>query len=201
MRIDLLAHNFDTAIGSLPRPHTGGKTHDDATQAARLNPNTGSGRSCVLRAFASSSPAMSRHEPQLEPQPVRMVNSVTVLQPLSAASRIWWSVIPLQMQTYTVGVGNGRPGIGLPVFQTKREWLSIKLLNHSRYARPISSPALRPACLFRPANRACAGACAGARGPPHGPASTPPCALCGIDVTSPPATLRASGARCRSARA
>ena len=52
---------------------------DCAAQATRLNPNTGSGKSCVLRAFASSSPAMSRHEPQLEPQPVRMVNSATVL--------------------------------------------------------------------------------------------------------------------------
>lgn len=46
---------------------------------------------------------MSRHEPQVEPQPVRMVNSATVLQPLPAASRIWWSVTPLQMQTYTAG--------------------------------------------------------------------------------------------------
>lgn len=39
--------------------------------------------------------------PQLEPQPVRIVNSAMLRQPPSAASRIWRSVIPLQMQTYT----------------------------------------------------------------------------------------------------
>lgn len=45
--------------------------------------------------------ATSKQLPQLAPQPVRIVSSATLLQPLVAASRIWWSVTPLQMQTYT----------------------------------------------------------------------------------------------------
>jgi len=55
---------------------------------------------------------MSRQEPQLLPQPVRMVSSETLVQPLAAASRIWWSVTPLQMQTYTGGGGREHPQSG-----------------------------------------------------------------------------------------
>ena len=40
--------------------------------------------------------------PQVAPAPVRMVSSATVAHPAAAASRIWRSVTPLQMQTYTV---------------------------------------------------------------------------------------------------
>lgn len=69
---------------------------------------------------------MSRQEPQLEPQPVRMVSSETLLQPLAAASRIWWSVTPLQMQTYTGGRA-GAPPFGAQPFQRKCELLSIRL--------------------------------------------------------------------------
>lgn len=54
---------------------------------------------------------MSRQEPQVAPQPVRIVRSPTVVQPLLAASRIWWSVTPLQMQTYTAGAQAGGPGM------------------------------------------------------------------------------------------
>jgi len=43
---------------------------------------------------------MDRQLPQLAPTPVRMVSSVSDAQPDSAASRIWRSVTPLQMQTY-----------------------------------------------------------------------------------------------------
>ncbi len=53
---------------------------------------------------------MSRQLPQLAPAPVRIVSSATVVQPAVAASRIWRSVTPLQMQTYTVensGSGHG----------------------------------------------------------------------------------------------
>lgn len=67
---------------------------------------------------------MSRQEPQVAPQPVRMVSSDTLATPLWAASRIWWSVTPLQMQTYTCGLGR-QARIGLCIFQSKREWLSI----------------------------------------------------------------------------
>lgn len=67
---------------------------------------------------------MSRHEPQFEPQPVRMVSSDTLVQPLAAASRIWWSVTPLQMQTYTGG-RSGTPQVGAYPFHRKCELLSI----------------------------------------------------------------------------
>ena len=50
---------------------------------------------------------MSRQLPQLAPAPVRMVSSVTLLQPASAAWRMSWSVTPLQMQTYTVAMPDG----------------------------------------------------------------------------------------------
>ena len=56
-----------------------------------------------MRACSSSPAAMSRQEPQFAPQPVRIVSSATLSQPPAAASRIWWSVTPLQMQTYTFG--------------------------------------------------------------------------------------------------
>lgn len=75
---------------------------------------------------------MSRQDPQVAPQPVRIVSSDTLTTPLCAASRIWWSVTPLQMQTYTCGLGR-QARIGLLLFQWKREWLSISNLNHSRY--------------------------------------------------------------------
>ncbi|MCW1984054.1 hypothetical protein FHY25_004138 [Xanthomonas arboricola] len=39
-----------------------------------------------------------------------MVSSARLAQPFSAASRIWWSVTPLQMQTYTVSVRCWRSG-------------------------------------------------------------------------------------------
>lgn len=52
---------------------------------------------------------MSRQEPQVAPHPVRMVNSATDVTPWLAASRIWWSVTPLQMQTYTGGNQGNRP--------------------------------------------------------------------------------------------
>mgnify|MGYP003577769229 CR=1 FL=1 len=55
-------------------------------------------------AACNTSIAMSRQLPQFAPAPVRMVNSATVVQPAAAASRIWWSVMPLQMQTYTVAM-------------------------------------------------------------------------------------------------
>ncbi|KAG1388200.1 hypothetical protein G6F58_013541 [Rhizopus delemar] len=85
---------------------------------------------------------MSRQEPQVAPQPVRMVSSATVLTPLPAASRIWWSVTPLQMQTYTGGNRADRPEAACWLFQWKREWLSIRDLNHSRYrsARQLAGP-------------------------------------------------------------
>jgi len=57
---------------------------------------------------------MSRQLPQVLPQPVRMVSSETLLQPLAAASRIWWSVTPLQMQTYTAMAEALRTGMIRP---------------------------------------------------------------------------------------
>src|SRR5690606_39331556 len=120
-------------IGHGGRENGDGKRRDGpAAQAALPSSSIGSGKLCVARALASSSAAMSRQEPQVEPQPVRMVNSATVLQPLSAASRIWWSVTPLQMQTYTAGIEGRQARSGLPAFHRKREWLSIIFLNHSR---------------------------------------------------------------------
>lgn len=74
-------------------------------QAALASPKSGNGSARVACAWFNRSLAISRHEPQLEPQPVRMVSSARLAQPFSAASRIWWSVTPLQMQTYTVSVG------------------------------------------------------------------------------------------------
>ncbi len=61
----------------------------EETQATFASPSMGSGRSRMARALVRSSPAISRQEPQLEPQPVRIVSSATELTPLSAASRIW----------------------------------------------------------------------------------------------------------------
>ena len=59
--------------------------------------------------------AVSRQLPQFAPQPVRMVSSATLRTPLAAASRIWRSVTPLQMQTYTVRWIPGGPA-GLALF-------------------------------------------------------------------------------------
>src|SRR5690554_5551769 len=44
--------------------------------------------------------AVSTQQPQLEPQPVRIISSGMALQPASAASRISLSVTPWQRQTY-----------------------------------------------------------------------------------------------------
>lgn len=83
---------------------------NNQTQAALANPNIGKGNARLACAWLSKSPAISKQDPQLDPQPVRMVSSVRLAQPFSAASRIWWSVTPLQMQTYTVSVGCWRSG-------------------------------------------------------------------------------------------
>src|SRR5690606_23925657 len=69
--------------------------------------NTGRGNSRAAWTSSSMPWAMSTQLPQHAPAPVRMVSSERVRQPASATSRISWSVIPLQMQTYT-----GRPGMG-----------------------------------------------------------------------------------------
>ena len=58
-------------------------------QAARASPSTGSESARVARAFSINSAAISKHEPQLDPHPVRIVSSATLSQPASAASRIW----------------------------------------------------------------------------------------------------------------
>ncbi len=83
---------------------------NNQTQAALANPNIGKGNVRLACAWLSKSPAISKQDPQLEPQPVRMVSSARLAQPFSAASRIWWSVTPLQMQTYTVSVRCWRSG-------------------------------------------------------------------------------------------
>jgi len=44
--------------------------------------------------------AVSTQQPQLEPQPVRIISSGIPVQPASAASRISLSVTPWQRQTY-----------------------------------------------------------------------------------------------------
>lgn len=67
----------------------------------------------------SMSNAMSRQLPQLAPAPVRMVSSATVVQPEAAASRIWWSVMPLQMQTYTVALETRQARNGPTPFHPK----------------------------------------------------------------------------------
>src|SRR5690606_8949143 len=59
---------------------------------------------------SSRASAVPMQLPQLEPQPVRMVSSAMLPQPAAAASRIWWSVTPLQTQTYTALLAElGRP--------------------------------------------------------------------------------------------
>ncbi len=73
-------------------------------------PDAEAWRSDASRACASSAQASGRQLPQVEPQPVRMVNSVMPQQPPSAAWRMSRSVTPLQRQTYTgrrdhVGMG------------------------------------------------------------------------------------------------
>src|SRR5690606_941918 len=62
--------------------------------------SSGRGRARA-RYSATRSAASGRQVPQVAPQPVRMVSSATLSQPASTASRIWRSVTPLQMQTYT----------------------------------------------------------------------------------------------------
>lgn len=169
-------------------------------QATCARPNTGSGRSWVARALASRSPAMSRQEPQVAPQPVRMVSSATVLTPWLAASRIWWSVTPLQMQTYTGGNRADRPEAAWWLFQWKREWLSIRDLNHSRYrsAGQLAGPS--PVAFFGQYPRV-RGRLRGRSCPAVWPGIQASAALLGMAVTPCPATPRASGARCRRARA
>lgn len=93
----------------------------EGAQAALASPSMGSGSARLAWAWLSTSPAISRHDPQFEPQPVRMVSSARLAQPFSAASRIWWSVTPLQMQTYTVSVGCWRSGEDRDRLHRKRE--------------------------------------------------------------------------------
>lgn len=57
--------------------------------------------------------AVSMQLPQLEPQPVRIINSGMESQPAAAASRISLSVIPWQRQTYKARTGWG-PGAFWP---------------------------------------------------------------------------------------
>ena len=72
--------------------------------------------------MASRSDAMSMQLPQVEPAPVRIVSSATLVTPFSAASRIVVSVMPWQMQT---NMGElGRPVVTAP-FPHKCESLSI----------------------------------------------------------------------------
>ena len=67
-----------------------------------------------IREASRIAEAVSRQVPQVAPQPVRMVSSAMLRTPLAAASRIWWSVTPLQMQTYTARWIPGSPdGLGL----------------------------------------------------------------------------------------
>lgn len=89
---------------------SGPSAPDVLPQAALASPRSGNGNARLACAWLNRSPAISRHEPQLDPHPVRMVSSARLTQPFSAASRIWWSVTPLQMQTYTVSVGCWRSG-------------------------------------------------------------------------------------------
>ena len=72
-------------------------------------------------AACNTSIAMSRQLPQLAPAPVRMVSSANVEQPALAASRIWRSVTPLQMQTYTVAVAVRRARDGPVLFHPEGE--------------------------------------------------------------------------------
>src|SRR5690606_4892954 len=81
------------------RVHSPGSAPECArTQAAA---GRGSGRSLAAWYAATRSAAVGRQVPQVAPQPVRMVSSATLSQPAWTASRIWRSVTPLQMQTYT----------------------------------------------------------------------------------------------------
>ena len=53
---------------------------------------------------------MSTQLPQQAPAPVRMVSSAMESHPASAAWRISLSVMPLQMQTYTLTGPMAQPG-------------------------------------------------------------------------------------------
>jgi len=74
------------------------------TQAAWETPVASMGTEKALRRSGGVASriavAVSTQLPQLAPQPVRMVNSAMLRTPLAAASRIWRSVTPLQIQTY-----------------------------------------------------------------------------------------------------
>lgn len=96
----------------------GDRRRSAGDQAAREMPAPSIGTGKALRrsgAWASRmSAAVSRQVPQVAPQPVRMVSSATLRTPLAAASRIWWSVTPLQMQTYKRWIPGGPVGWPIP---------------------------------------------------------------------------------------
>ena len=103
-------HRRDEVGICAPTNKTSQQNAQSNLHAALAKPNRGSGSARVACTWLNKSPAISRHEPQLDPQPVRMVSSAKLAQPFSAASRIWWSVTPLQRQTYTVSVWCWRSG-------------------------------------------------------------------------------------------
>ena len=78
----------------------GGQAAAAITGSASGVPSVAAG--AVSRAWSSSSMplAVSTQQPQLEPQPVRIISSGIPAQPASAASRISLSVTPWQRQTY-----------------------------------------------------------------------------------------------------
>src|SRR5690606_22069401 len=133
---------------------------------------------------SSSMPeAVSTQQPQLEPQPVRIISSGIPLQPASAASRISASVTPWHRQTYK----EWHPfwnGAILAATENDCQLLPGTVLSRSR-VRARGRPRVRGrACPGRDRRRhrgPGAGACAGRRGGagdrtcgPGSPAARPP---------------------------
>ena len=94
--------------------HESGAFVSAAAEGGRVQAARGRTTSAVVaaggldgRQASSRAPAVSMQVPQQAPTPVRIVSSGNELQPASAAARMSWSVIPLQMQTYKV-VGQWR---------------------------------------------------------------------------------------------